>query len=61
MTRKHYEMIAEILKAARSNKVPAQATLDATVDFIAVELADKMAQENPRFDKARFLKATGAK
>lgn len=57
MTRKHYEMIAAILKAARLN---ANADTN-TCDFIAVELADKMAQENPRFDKARFLKATGAK
>lgn len=47
MTRKDYVLIAAALREAR------------TVAEAARLLADQLAQDNPRFDRERFLKAAG--
>jgi hypothetical protein len=56
MTRKDYQLIAEILNYS----------LDAIIDDMALEalasnFADELALDNPRFDRARFLAACGVK
>ena len=71
MTRKDYELIAAALRSSRisiANGYPA-ATNDAEryrdAQRIAVhraichKLAESLGAENPRFDRARFLTATG--
>jgi hypothetical protein len=52
MTRKDYVMIAEVF---------ARSAGDDLAKLIALNLADKLAEDNPRFDKARFLTACGVK
>ena len=54
MTRKDYELIAKVLKdfVGDSGDV-----IDR--DRIAYELSNVLAQENPRFDRERFLVASG--
>lgn len=52
MTRKDYIMIAEVF---------ARSAGDDLAKFLALNLADKLAEDNPRFDKARFLTACGVK
>ena len=61
LTRKHYKAIAEIIKTQRD-----LATVFAGKQFaiqrisdIVDGLADYFAQDNPRFDRARFLAACG--
>jgi hypothetical protein len=49
MTRKDYRMIAEILF---DSNLTAQETLDLATDF-----ARRLGEENPRFDKAKFIKS----
>jgi len=56
MTRKDYNLIAEVLRDS----------LDLIVDDLALEalasnFADELATDNPRFDRARFLAACGVK
>jgi hypothetical protein len=52
MTRKDYIMIAEVF---------ARSAGDDLAKFLASNLADKLAEDNPRFDRARFLDACGVK
>lgn len=52
MTRKDYQLIAEVF---------ARSAGDDLAKLIALNLADKLAEDNPRFDKARFLTACGVK
>jgi hypothetical protein len=52
MTRKDYQLIAEVF---------ARSTGDDLAKILAENLADKLEQDNPRFDKARFLTACGVK
>lgn len=61
MTKKHFEAIAAILNSFYivPRGVPSRALEAAAVSGIAEEMADLFAQENPRFDRARFLKACG--
>jgi Mn-containing catalase len=65
MTKKHFEMIAEVIammnlgvdkstSAATKNHV---AGIQCARASIARELARQFSSENPRFDRARFLKA----
>lgn len=55
MSRKHYVMIAE--RIARN----AEAGMDVlTLSCLAQDLACDFAQDNPAFDRTRFLKACGA-
>lgn len=63
LTRKHYVMIADALRSARETRVPQSARGDEfafAVNAAALEIARRLAQENPRFDTARFLRAAGA-
>jgi len=58
MTKKHFEAIAAIFHTQMSNPtIPheSRVTLIATAQM----QADYFAAENPRFDRARFLKACG--
>lgn len=50
MTKKNYELIARVLH--ESIRVGGE-------QQIAYDLADAFAEENPRFNTARFLKACG--
>ena len=61
MTRKDYEKIAAIIKnhAPNGDNSMFDAGFDMAVTNIANDLAAMMAQDNPRFDRARFLKACG--
>ncbi len=56
MTRKHFEAIANALA---NYNVESQASQAETVASIANALAREFKQDNPRFNKARFLKACG--
>lgn len=49
MTRKHFEMIAAIIKDCH----------DEPTWRVAHRVADALAESNPRFDRARFLEACG--
>ena len=55
MTKKDFELIARVLRTARSD------TPDATGRRVTAELAaafaDELAATNPRFDRARFIAA----
>lgn len=58
MTRKDYELIAAAL--ARANMTATRESLSAkTIALVAYELADKLATDNPRFQRGRFLAACG--
>ena len=64
MTRKDYETIAAAIKAAAQNIDPdySRETVNNMLHGVIMSahaLADALAQENPRFDRARFLKACG--
>lgn len=50
MTKKDYELIAGVLANSGVN--------EGSVERIALLLASELAKDNPRFDRARFLKAT---
>jgi vacuolar-type H+-ATPase catalytic subunit A/Vma1 len=56
MSKQHYVAIAEVL-----NNVGADADdeVQDAIDNIAEDLADYFLQDNPRFDRERFLKAAG--
>lgn len=54
MTRKDYEKIAAVIANARK-ELPG--TEDATIDFLAGELADLFQSENPRFDRKKWMRA----
>lgn len=58
MTRKDYVLIAAALRAARP---PGTALLARChqADCDALVIADRLAGDNPRFDRERFLKACG--
>lgn len=55
MTRKDYVAIANVLKDSRT----AVSRLEVERKLLAEKIADVMAGDNPRFDRARFLKACG--
>ena len=56
-TRQHYKAIAAII---RPHLLVSKIREDgAQVADIALELADYFAQDNPRFDRERFLEACG--
>ncbi len=54
MTRKDYVLLAEAIKNCNVND-DEQFGVDACAECIA----DALAADNPRFDRARFLKAAG--
>jgi hypothetical protein len=51
MTRRHFQAVADVLRASGAHP-------DAVRD-IALALADVFAADNPRFDEERFLTACG--
>lgn len=65
MTKKHFGAIAEILKSYQSTRVLSPGDIDSptpvTIDDVANDMADYFQQENPRFDRERFLKACNVK
>ena len=66
MTRKDYVMIAGIIKDCNLiptlNKNKENGLIQADMLFtVASQLAYKLEQDNPRFDRARFLAACGVK
>lgn len=58
MTRKDYELIARALKRAAAEAQAEGHDLDA-LRTGAIELAYSLADDNPRFDRERFMKACG--
>lgn len=59
MTRKDYVLIAAALKQAHDVSTIADRAYG--VERAAIMLADALASTNPRFDRERFLKASGVK
>ena len=57
MTRKDYELLAEVIRTSR--KVTTGETALVSVEHLANTLATELEIENPRFDRARFLSACG--
>lgn len=57
-TRKTYVIIAEAIDAARIEAIDDPATRH-IICRMACKIADKLALDNPRFDRSRFLKACG--
>lgn len=55
MSKKHYIKIAKLLRGAAKYGIFEQGEHGAFV--VAVNLAEILAEENPRFDTARFLEA----
>lgn len=56
MTKKDYELLAEVLNNCYEAK---QECNTATVTLVAEVLADHLQLDNPRFDRNRFLTACG--
>jgi len=66
MTRKDYVMIAGIIKDCNLiptlNKNKEEGLIQADILFtVASQLAYKLEQDNPRFDRTKFLTACGVK
>ena len=62
MTRKDYVLLADALARAARNVTAAgltDHTAHTTWCECAATVADALARDNPRFDRARFLKAAG--
>lgn len=63
MTKKDYEKIAGVLRLAIDCPVNENDMFEvgmlADAKGIAIVMAAMLAQDNPRFDRARFLKACG--
>jgi hypothetical protein len=64
MTRKDYELIAGAMRAANvyfsSAMMPSADESEmkrAAINYAANQLADRLAEDNPRFDRARFIEA----
>ena len=55
MTKKDFEKLAAVIKTGRTGDI------DPVADRMAHSTADMCATLNPRFDRARFLKACGVK
>lgn len=64
MSRKDYEKVAAILREenafAANGRDVASRTARAVVATVAVKMADMFAEDNPRFDRDRFLEACEA-
>ena len=67
MTREHFEAVAKILRETSVDTEPGNAPVELTeheqgrvfqTDVITLALAQYFANENPRFDSARFLEAS---
>lgn len=65
MQRRHYVWLAAMVAEAYALPRPSQPTADglswaASVTAMACAFAEALAESNPRFDRARFLRACGA-
>jgi len=60
MTRKDYVMIAEILKFNRRDFNEGEDGLS-LLNILSHQFANSLQDDNPRFDRARFLTACGVK
>ena len=56
MTRKDFITVAQILNAANLPDVP---EINQQTRILALSFCDVFQRDNPRFDRARFLKACG--
>ena len=54
MTRKDYQLVANVLRAQRAG----YRTPEADLATVISALADALEADNPRFDRNKFLKAT---
>ena len=62
MTRKDYKLIAEVLSRAIKNwEGFEQERPEEVISMIAKTLSSQLIQDNPRFDRAKFLTACGVK
>lgn len=61
MTKKDYVKIANVLATFKtySESMPASPWRQTALEEITGRMADMLAQDNPRFDRTRFLKACG--
>lgn len=59
MSKKHYVAVAQILSATPITDDAHASAIVKDRDEIARRLADVFADDNPRFDRARFLVAAG--
>lgn len=65
MTRKDFVMIAETIKATHAKEIQLGATdqaltlIEIALSSFAQEIANKLGEQNPRFDTNRFLDACG--
>jgi len=62
MTKKHFQMIADAIADTRHAYVTTRESEEAlgALDALAENLAHEFADENPRFDRDRFLDACKA-
>jgi len=60
MTRKDYVLIAEALRLANGSIRVAPYDAETAIELVAEIIANKLENENPRFDRQRFLIASGA-
>lgn len=58
MTRNDFEVIADVLAKLRPN-LPTDDMTDHGLDIVAGAFADRCKAINPRFDRAKFLRAAG--
>jgi len=58
VTRKDYVLLAQALNAALDRLTGPSEEIDG-IRYAAMSIAAALAAENPRFDRARFLKAAG--
>jgi len=60
MTKRHFQQFADMLNVSQEHcSVYPEASPLSIVKHIAIELADICQRDNPRFDRAHFMKACG--
>ncbi len=60
LTKKYYEMIASAIAAEHAQRKHwGEHVHNEAIESIALNLASAFAADNPKFDRARFLKACG--
>ena len=61
MTKKDYQIIADVIRAAlTSSMVTLEAlTAERAVEYTALDLADVFQSDNPQFNREKFLEACG--
>lgn len=61
MTKKDFEVIAQVLRDSRPEHNGSRDAFRATeqINVVSIAFADRFAQMNPRFNRAIFLRACG--